>query len=95
MQNGFARGGVLIFEVEARGADTSDVSIYVAFNFPRGRNVLTGPGWWLLRQAFPAFVHDVIWNHSLCQLKDCVEARPQNSEGPPPVPPTNSTLSHA
>lgn len=97
VQNGFARGGVLIFEVEARGPETSDVSIYVAFNFPRGRNALNGPGWWLLRQGFPAFVHDVIWNHSLCQLKDCVEARHQNSEVPLPVPapPTTSTPSHA
>ena len=48
-------------------------SIYVAFNFRRGRRPLTRPFWWLVRRLFPAFVHDVIWNHSLCELKDCVE----------------------
>lgn len=78
VQNGFARGGVLIFELEARGPDTCDLSIYVAFNFPRGRNLITDSAWWLMRHGFPAFVHDVIWNHSLCQLKDCVEARHQS-----------------
>ncbi|MCW5555357.1 MAG: hypothetical protein KIS67_24745 [Verrucomicrobiae bacterium] len=79
VQNGFARGGVLIFELETPKPDVCDLSIYVAFNFPRGRNWLTGPAWWLMRHAFPAFVHDVIWNHSLCQLKDFVEARHQNA----------------
>lgn len=78
VQNGFARGGVLIFELEARGSDACDLSIYVAFNFPRGRNLITGSAWWLMRHGFPAFVHDVIWNHSLCQLKDWVEARHQD-----------------
>jgi len=28
----------------------------------------------LFRALFPSFVHDVLWNHSLCQLKDIVEA---------------------
>jgi 2-polyprenyl-6-methoxyphenol hydroxylase-like FAD-dependent oxidoreductase len=78
VQNGFARGGVLIFELETRDSAACDLSIYVAFNFPRGRNLFTGPVWWLMRHGFPAFVHDVIWNHSLCQLKDSVEARHQS-----------------
>jgi hypothetical protein len=73
VQNGFARGGVLIFELEPGRGKTCDLSIYVAFNFPRGSGPLSGVGWWLFRHAFPAFVHDVIWNHSLCQLKDHVE----------------------
>lgn len=75
VQNGFARGGVLIFELEERRPDACDLSIYVAFNFPRGQNALTGAVWWLIRRAFPAFAHDVIWNHSLCCLKDSVEER--------------------
>lgn len=75
VQNGFARGGVLIFEIEGHGPDACDLSIYVAFNFRRGRRRRFRPIWWLLRYLFPAFVHDVIWNHSLCQLKDHAEAR--------------------
>lgn len=77
VQNGFARGGVLIFELEERRSDTCDLSIYVAFNFPRGQNMFSGPAWWLVRHGFPAFVHDVIWNHSLCRLKDSVEEHHQ------------------
>lgn len=77
VQNGFARGGVLIFELERRGPDTCNLSIYVAFNFRRGRHRLARPLWWLVGRIFPAFVHDVIWNHSLCQLKDRVEEQHQ------------------
>lgn len=80
VQNGFARGGVLMFELERAGDQSCDLSIYVAFNFRRGRAGLPAVGWWLLRHAFPAFIHDVIWNHSLCQLKDWVEERHQAGE---------------
>lgn len=80
VQNGFARGGVLIFEIESADLDACDLSIYVAFNFRRGRRRRSRPIWWLLHHFFPAFVHDVIWNHSLCQLKDHVEAR-HHSDG--------------
>ena len=79
VQNGFARGGVLIFELEKRGPDTCNLSIYVAFSFRRGRHRWARPLWWLVRRLFPAFVHDVIWNHSLCQLKDRVEEQPQTA----------------
>ncbi len=73
VQNGFARGGVLVFELDQSRPDTCHLSIYAAFNFQRGRNLLSRPAWWVVRRLFPAFVHDVIWNHSLCQLKDRVE----------------------
>lgn len=77
IQDGFACGGVLLFELEGERPDTCDLSIYVAFNFRRGRRFFTRPLWWLFRRLFPAFVHDVIWNHSLCELKDQVEERHQ------------------
>jgi hypothetical protein len=64
---------VLIFEIERRSPDTCDLSIYVAFNFRRDRRRWARPLWWLVRRGFPAFIHDVIWNHSLCRLKDLVE----------------------
>jgi flavin-dependent dehydrogenase len=78
VQNGFARGGVLIFELESRGPECCNLSIYVAFNFQRGCGWLTRPLFWLFRRTFPAFVHDVIWNHSLCQLKDLIEEHHQS-----------------
>ena len=46
-------------------------------NFVRGRTWLTRPFWWLFRWLFPAYIHDVLWNHSLCQLKDLLEANPE------------------
>ncbi len=73
VRDGFARDGVLIFEIEELNEDVCALSIYVAFNFARGRLLMTRPFWWLFRTLFPAYVHDVIWNHSLCQLKDIVE----------------------
>lgn len=73
VRDGFARGGVLIFEIEKSGEEICTLSIYVAFNFTRGRTRMTRPFWGLFRVLFPAFVHDVIWNHSLCQFKDIVE----------------------
>jgi hypothetical protein len=74
VSDGFARGGILIFEIEQMSKEVCALSIYVAFNFARGRSWLTCPFWWIFRHLFPAFVHDVLWNHSLCQLKDIVEA---------------------
>jgi len=74
VRDGFAKGGVLIFEIEELNPETCALSIYVAFNFARGRTWATRPLYWLLRWLFPAYIHDVIWNHSLCQLKDIVEA---------------------
>ena len=38
--------------------------------------------WFLFRLLFPGFVHDVIWNHSLCRLKSLVELAPQGKNTP-------------
>jgi len=73
VRNGFARGGVLLFEIEKSSGEIHTLSIYVAFNFARGGTRMTRPFWRLFRFLFPAFIHDVIWNHSLCQFKDIVE----------------------
>ncbi|RME91865.1 MAG: hypothetical protein D6766_11080 [Verrucomicrobia bacterium] len=70
--DGFARQGILVFEVEEAGPGVCDLSIYVAFNFPRGRGVFSRIFWRAFRRLFPAFVHDVLWNHSLCQFKDAL-----------------------
>jgi flavin-dependent dehydrogenase len=78
VRDGFAKGGVLIFEIEKLNEEVCALSIYVAFNFARGRTWATRPFWWLFRLLFPAYVHDVLWNHSLCQLKDSVEVNREN-----------------
>jgi len=73
VQDGFAAGGVLAFGIEEMDEALCVLSIYVAFQFPRGRGMLARLGWRLFGTAFPAFVHDVVWNHSLCELKHVVE----------------------
>jgi hypothetical protein len=74
VRDGFARDGILVFEIETVPKSVCLLSIYVVFAFYRGRTWVTWPLWLILRCLFPAFVHDVLWNHSLCQLKDHVEA---------------------
>ncbi len=71
--DGFAKGGILVFEIEQGRADDGLLTIYVAFNFPRRKNPFKRLAWRLFRLAFPGFVHDVLWNHSLCKLKHLVE----------------------
>lgn len=83
VQDGFARGGVLIFEIESRHPDNCELSIYVGFNFARGGSLPKRLFYGLFRRLFPAFVHDVIWNHSLCELKDIAE---HQARGPEIVP---------
>jgi flavin-dependent dehydrogenase len=87
VRDGFARGGVLLFEVEPASEQLCNLSIYVVFNFARGRTVFTRPLWWCFRRLFPAFVHDVLWNHSLCHLKSIAEAEapPTTSNQPAPT----------
>ena len=72
--DGFARDGILIFEVEQQPKDITLLSIYVAFDFYQGTHFISQAFWLLLKWLFPAFIHDVLWNHSLCQLKDNVES---------------------
>ena len=78
VQDGFARDGILLFEIEEAEPEMCALSIYVAFNFPQGRQWLGRLFWRCFRLLFPAFVHDVLWNHSLCQLKDSVEEEGQS-----------------
>lgn len=72
--SGFPRGGVLIFEIEEKEGKNSVLSIYVAFDFPSGQRLFSIAFWRLFKMLFPAYLHDVLWNHSLCKLKDIVES---------------------
>ena len=74
VMNGFAEGGVLIFELETLSRGQCGLSIYVTFDFSAGKGPLGRLAQNIFRLLFPAFVHDVIWNHSLCQMKDCIES---------------------
>jgi flavin-dependent dehydrogenase len=71
--DGFAEGGILTFDIDPKKPGGGFLTIYVAFNFPRSTNPFKRTGWSLFKRAFPGFVHDVLWNHSLCKLKHLVE----------------------
>jgi flavin-dependent dehydrogenase len=82
--DGFGRGGVFAFDVQPVKHGVNLLSIYVGFDFFRGKGPLSRAGWWMFRHLFPSFAHDVVWNHSLCKLrylaeedKDHEDDRPQ------------------
>ena len=79
VKDGFAKGGVLIFDLKEVRPGVVLLSTYVGFSFPRPRNFVKRAAWTAFRFAFPGFVHDVVWNHSLCKIKDLVETE----DGPP------------
>lgn len=86
--SGFPRGGALIFSIDPDARQHSMLSIYVAFNFPRGKHLPARLTWSLFRLFFPAYMHDVIWNHSLCKIKDIAESLDSaNSESRTPIQP--------
>jgi hypothetical protein len=71
--DGFGRGGIFAFDVHPMKPGVSLLTIYVGFDFPEGRNLLGRLGWSLGRRIFPEFTHDVVWNHSLCKIRDLAE----------------------
>lgn len=73
VRDGFAKGGILAFDIYEEEMGLCILSIYVAFDFPAEGNSLQKVFWYVFRQCFPGFVHDVLWNHSLCKLKHLVE----------------------
>jgi len=73
VKNGFAGGGVLVFMISPEQERSYVLSIYVGFSFPRSTNPLKRVAWLVFKLTFPGFVHDVVWNHSLCKLKELVE----------------------
>jgi flavin-dependent dehydrogenase len=73
VRDGFAAGGVFIFKIEKEKPGVHMLYVYVAFDIASGKKWVEKISWFLLKCFFPGFVHDVLWNHTLCQLKDIVE----------------------
>jgi hypothetical protein len=80
VRNGFARGGVLVFEISPVREGVCLLSTYVGFNFPKPKNPIKWLAWRMFKLAFPGFVHNVIWNHSLCSIKHIVEREAWKSD---------------
>jgi hypothetical protein len=73
VRDGFAKEGILVFAIYEKEKGLCILSISVAFDFPKEGDPFSKISWYIFRQCFPAFVHDVVWNHSLCKLKHLVE----------------------
>jgi hypothetical protein len=67
--------GKLIFNVAPTKDGNSRVSIYTAFDYKRGKGFAGRVIWEGARLLFPGFVHDVVWNHALCTIKEEVERK--------------------
>jgi hypothetical protein len=67
--------GKLIFNVARTKDGHSKLSIYAAFNYKKGHGFAGRVLWGVARVLFPGFVHDVVWNHALCTIKEEVERK--------------------
>jgi hypothetical protein len=67
--------GKLIFNVAPTKDGNSRLAIYAAFDYKRGKGLASRVLWKGIRVLFPEFVHDVVWNHALCSIKEEVERK--------------------
>lgn len=75
VKNGFANEGLFCFEVEPLPSGYCLMSIYLVFDYARGQGLLGRLFWGAFRRLFPEYIHDVLWNHALCEFKQVVESR--------------------
>ncbi len=69
----FADRGKLVFDIERTKDGNWGLVLYAAFDFKRGKRLIGRIYWSLFRIFFPAFLHDIFWNHALCRIKEDVE----------------------
>jgi flavin-dependent dehydrogenase len=65
----------LIFNVTPTKDGNRRLSIYTAFDYKTGEGLASRMMWKSARILFPEFVHDVVWNHALCTIKEEVERK--------------------
>ena len=75
VRDGFVGGGEFVFEVKPLPGGYCDLTIYLAFDYARGSSPWGRVYWRLFKLLFPEFIHEVLWNHALCELKHVAEAR--------------------
>jgi flavin-dependent dehydrogenase len=72
--------GKLIFNVAPTKDGNRRLAIYTSFEYKRGKGFASQGVWKFARLLFPEFVHDIVWNHALCTIKEEVERK----HAPPP-----------
>jgi len=71
----FVDDGKLIFNLAPTKDRNFKLSIYTAFDYKRGKRSASRILWRIVKALFPGFVHDVVWNHALCTIKEEVERK--------------------
>lgn len=75
VKGGFADDGLFCFELEPLPAGGCLLTIYLVFDYARGGGFISRAFWSAFRIFFPEYIHDVLWNHALCEFKQVVESR--------------------
>ena len=70
-----ASRGKLIFNVAPAKDGNSRLSVYAAFDYKKGKGFAERVLWMGAKALFPEFVHDIVWNHALCTIKEDVERK--------------------
>jgi flavin-dependent dehydrogenase len=78
--------GKLIFNIAPTRDGNRKLTIYAAFDYKRGKGFAGRMLWGAARLFFPEFLHDVVWNHALCTIKEDVEWRHNHGSGRYPTP---------
>ncbi|MHB2007762.1 MAG: geranylgeranyl reductase family protein [Acidobacteriaceae bacterium] len=72
---GLVDHGKLIFNAATTTDGNRRLSIYASFDYKKGKGFASQMMWKCARLLFPEFVHDVVWNHALCTIKEDVERK--------------------
>jgi hypothetical protein len=75
VSDGFAHDGAFVFEVDPLTTGYCDLTIYLAFDYARGDTFVSRVYCRLFKLLFPEFIHDVLWNHALCEIKHWAEEK--------------------
>lgn len=75
VREGFANDGLFCFELQPLAAGYCLLTIYLVFDYVRGTGLFGRLFWSAFRRLFPEYIHDVLWNHALCEFKRVVESR--------------------
>ena len=67
--------GKLVFNVAPAKDGNRRLAIFTSFQYKKGKGIASQLLWEGVRLLFPEFVHDIVWNHALCTIKEDVERK--------------------
>ena len=89
----FVNNGKLIFNLGPAKDGNSRLTIYASFDYKECRGIAGRVLWGAAKALFPEFVHDVVWNHALCAIKEEVERKHASAPAPASLDRGSSTPS--